>query len=67
MPVVSSQYWNQVHGNSPAEVLQDEEGIQTVRVLAKNMAWLLNCIQLGKEQGICFPEPEKPIRTSFIR
>ncbi len=67
MPVVSSQYWNQVHGSTPEQVLQDEEGIQTVRVLAKNMAWLLKCIELGKENGICFPEPEKPVRTSFIR
>lgn len=67
MPVVSSQYWNQVHGSTPEQVMQDEEGIQTVRVLAKNMAWLLKCIELGKENGITFPEPEKPIRTSFIR
>ncbi|MBQ9948362.1 MAG: flavodoxin family protein [Oscillospiraceae bacterium] len=67
MPVVSSQYWNQVHGSTPEQVMQDEEGIQTVRILAKNMAWLLKCIELGKENGITFPEPEKPIRTSFIR
>lgn len=67
MPVVSSQYWNQVHGNRPEEVLQDEEGIQTVRILARNMAWLLKCIEAGKAQGFTFPEPEKPIRTSFIR
>ena len=67
MPVVSSQYWNQVHGNRPEEVLQDEEGIQTVRILARNMAWLLKCIEAGKAQGISFPEPEKPVRTSFIR
>ena len=67
MPVVSSQYWNQVHGNTPEQVMQDEEGIQTVRILAKNMAWLLKCIDLGKQQGIEFPAPEKPIRTSFIR
>lgn len=67
MPVVSSQYWNQVHGSTPEQVLQDEEGIQTVHILAKNMAWLLKCIELGKENGITFPEPEKPIRTNFIR
>lgn len=67
MPIVSSQYWNQVHGSSPEEVLRDEEGIQTVRVLAKNMAWLLKCIELGRENGIEFPEPEKPVRTNFIR
>lgn len=67
MPVVSSQYWNQVHGSNGEQVMQDEEGIQTVRILAKNMAWLLKCIELGKANGITFPEPEKPIRTSFIR
>lgn len=67
MPVVSSQYWNQVHGSTPEQVLQDEEGIQTVRILAKNMSWLLKCIELGKDNGVTFPEPEKPIRTNFIR
>ena len=67
MPIVSSQYWNQVHGSNGEQVLQDEEGIQTVRVLAKNMAWLLKCIEAGKAQGITFPQPEKPIRTNFIR
>ena len=50
MPVVSSQYWNQVHGNTPAEVLQDEEGLQTMRVLGNNMAFLIKSIALGKEQ-----------------
>ena len=47
--------------------MQDEEGVQTVRILAKNMAWLLKCIQLGKENDIVFPQPEKPTRTNFIR
>ncbi len=67
MPVVSSQYWNQVHGSTPEQVMQDEEGVQTVRILAKNMSWLLKCIGLGKENEIFFPEPEKPTRTNFIR
>ena len=67
MPIVSSQYWNMVHGNRPEEVLQDEEGIQTVRVLAKNMAWLLKCIEAGKKAGINPPEKETPLRTNFIR
>lgn len=67
MPIVSSQYWNQVHGNTPEEVKQDEEGMQTVRTLANNMAWLLKCIEAGKEKGINFPEREPSVRTNFIR
>ncbi|MCM1055178.1 MAG: flavodoxin family protein [Bacteroides sp.] len=67
MPVVSSQYWNQVHGNSPEEVKQDEEGLQTMRTLANNMAWLLKCIEAGKEKGLSFPDREPFIRTNFIR
>lgn len=67
MPVVSSNYWNQVHGNSPEETLKDEEGIQTVRLLAKNMSWLLKCIELGKQNGIPFPEQPAKITTNFIR
>lgn len=67
MPIVSSNYWNQVHGNSPEETLKDEEGIQTVRLLAKNMSWLLKCIELGKQNGIPFPEQPAKITTNFIR
>ena len=67
MPVVSSNYWNQVHGNTPEEVLKDEEGIQTVQILANNMSWLLKCIELGNKNGIPFPEPPAKIRTNFIR
>lgn len=67
MPVASSQYWNQVHGNTPEEVRKDEEGMQTMRTLGENMAWLIKCIKLGKENGISVPEREKQIRTSFIR
>lgn len=67
MPVVSSQYWNQVHGSNPSEVVQDEEGMQTMRTLGNNMAWLLKCIQAGKEKGIAFPEREPVIRTNYIR
>ena len=66
MPVVSSQYWNQVHGNTPAEVLQDEEGLQTMRVLGNNMAFLIKSIALGKEQ-FGLPEKEKKVTTNFIR
>lgn len=67
MPIVSSQYWNQVHGNTPEQVRQDEEGLQTMRTLGNNMAWLLRCIEAGKAAGIEFPKREEPIRTNFIR
>jgi len=67
MPVASSTYWNMVHGNTPEEVLRDEEGLQTMRNLGKNMAWLLKCIEAGRERGILPPEAEKIHRTSFIR
>ena len=67
MPVVSSQYWNMVHGNTPEEVKQDQEGLQIMRTLGNNMAWLLKCIAAGKAQGIDFPQREPFIRTNFIR
>lgn len=67
MPIVTSNYWNQVHGNTPEEVMQDEEGMQTLRILADNMAWLLQCIEAGKKSGICVPNRETKIRTNFIR
>lgn len=67
MPVVSSQYWNQVHGNTPEEVRRDEEGLQTMRTLGNNMAWLLKCIDAGKKAGITFPEREPAVKTNFIR
>lgn len=67
MPIVSSQYWNQVHGNTADEVKKDEEGMQTMRTLGNNMAWLIKCIEAGRENGICFPEREPVQRTNFIR
>ena len=67
MPVVTSQYWNQVHGNTPEEVLRDEEGLQTIRVLAQNMTWLLRSIEAGKAAGVEYPEYEPKLRTNFIR
>lgn len=67
MPVVSSQYWNMVHGNTPEEVKQDLEGMQTMRTLARNMAWLLKSIQAGKEAGVKLPEKEPRAVTNFIR
>ncbi len=66
MPIVSSQYWNIVHGNTREEVLQDQEGLQTMRVLGRNMAFLMKGIQLGKkEYGL--PKKEERIFTNFIR
>lgn len=67
MPIVTSQYWNQVHGNTPEEVLQDEEGLQTMRTLGENMAWLLKCIETGKAAGVPAPNYEAQIHTNFIR
>lgn len=66
MPIVSSTYWNEIHGNTPQEALQDEEGMQTMYNLGKNMAWLLKCIEAGKEKGIQVPVNEKK-HTNFIR
>lgn len=66
MPVASSQYWNMVHGNSREEVLQDLEGLQTMRTLGKNMAFLIKSIQLGKEE-FGLPDKEDHIFTNFIR
>lgn len=67
MPVVSSQYWNQVHGNTPEEVRKDEEGMQTMRRLGRNMAWLLKCIGCGRSNGVNVPDAETVVRTNFIR
>ena len=67
MPIVSSRYWNNVHGNTPEEVRQDREGLQTMRFLARNMAWLLRCIEAGKARGIEPPEQEPVVKTNFIR
>ncbi len=67
MPVVSSTYWNNVHGNTPEEVKQDLEGMQTMRNGARNMVWLLKCIEAGKKNGIEAPNNPKVERTSFIR
>ncbi len=66
MPVASSQYWNSVHGAAPGEAEKDAEGLQTMRTLARNMAFLMKSIALGKEKyGL--PEKEAPARTNFIR
>ena len=65
MPIATSQYWNMVHGNTPEEVLQDAEGMQTMRTLANNMAFLMKSIALGKE-AYGLPEKEKRQGTNFI-
>lgn len=66
MPIVSSQYWNMVHGNTPEEVQQDLEGLQIMRTLGHNMAFLMKSIQLGKQQ-FGMPEREEGVHTNFIR
>lgn len=68
MPVVSSNYWPMVHGaqNSPDDVMKDSEGLQIMRVLGRNMAWLLKCIESGKNSGIDYPEQEPKLWTNFI-
>lgn len=67
MPTVSSTYWNMVHGKSPEDVKQDLEGMQTMRNIAINMAWLLKCIEAGKREGIQIPSVEQSAKTNFIR
>ena len=67
MPVVSSNYWNMVHGNTPEEVCQDKEGLQTMRILGRNMAWMLKCIEAGKNNGVAVPEAEAKVKTNYIR
>ena len=66
MPVVPSQYWNQVHGFTPDDVRRDLEGLQTMRTLARNMAWLLKCIEAGRDKGIDRPVYEPHLWTHFI-
>ena len=67
MPVVSSQYWPMVHGARPEDVAQDEEGLQTLRQLARNLLWLLQCIAAGDDAGVLRPEAEARKFTNFIR
>jgi len=67
MPIISSRYWNMVHGNTPEEVEKDIEGLQIMRILAKNMAYYLKCIEAGREKGVSEPEPENFELTNFIR
>lgn len=67
MPVVSSTYWNNVHGRLPGEAAQDAEGLQTMRNIGQNMAWLLKCIEAGKAAGIDVSVAERGQMTNYIR
>lgn len=67
MPVVGSTYWNMVYGRVPGEAEQDLEGMQTMQNLAKNMAWMMKCFELGKKNGIALPDTSAVVRTNFIR
>ena len=66
MPVASSQYWNSLHGHTPGEAAEDLEGLQTMRTLAHNMAFLIKSIALGKEK-FGLPAKEEPLHTNFVR
>lgn len=67
MPIISSQYWNMVHGAKPDDVKKDLEGLQIMRTLGKNMAWFLKCKEAALNAGVPFPEREKRVSTNFIR
>lgn len=67
MPIISSRYWNMVHGATPEDVKKDEEGMQVMRILGRNMAYYLKCIEAGKEKGIKLPKQEAINFTNFIR
>lgn len=67
MPIVSSRYWNMVHGSNAEQVEEDLEGLWTMRVLARNMAYLLKCKEAAKAAGIELPRQEKGVSTNFIR
>lgn len=67
MPLVTSSYWNLTHGVKPEDVFQDEEGLQTIRNLARNLSWVLRCVEAGKQAGIVPPENEYAARTNFVR
>ncbi len=67
MPIISGRYWNMVHGHTPDEVKKDEEGMQNMRILARNMAWHLKCREAGEKIGIKLPKEEQTVYTNFIR
>lgn len=67
MPIVTSQYWNMVHGACPEDVRRDLEGLQTMRTLGNNMAFFINCKNLGLKMGLRLLDTEAPVHTNFIR
>ena len=67
MPVISGRYWNMVHGNTPDEVRQDLEGMQNMRILARNFAWHLKCRDAAEKAGVQLPKKEEIVSTNFIR
>ncbi len=67
MPIISGRYWNMVHGAKPEDVKQDLEGLQNMRILARNMAWHLKCQEAGKKAGVPMPKTEETVFTNFIR
>ena len=67
MPIISGRYWNMVHGATAEEVKQDLEGMQNMRILARNMAWHLKCQEAGKKAGVPMPKAETTVFTNFIR
>ena len=67
MPLVTTNYWPMVHGSIPEDVMKDEEGIQTMHLLGKNMAWLFKCIEAGKRAGVAAPEEVQKVKTNYIR
>ncbi len=67
MPIITSTYWNEIHGNTAEEALQDEEGLQTMRNLGNNMAWFLKIKELSLKEGIELPQSERIYHTNFIR
>lgn len=67
MPMISGRYWNMVHGASAEQVLEDKEGLQNMRILARNMAWHLKCQEAGKKAGVPMPKTEEIVFTNFIR
>lgn len=67
MPIVSSRYWNMVHGANAEQVQEDKEGLWTMRMLGKNMAYMLKCFEAGKKAGVAMPEADAPVWTNFVR
>jgi len=67
MPIISGRYWNMVHGNTPEEAAQDAEGMQNMRILARNIAWHLKCKEAADKAGVPLPQSEEIVFTNFIR